>query len=170
MKIHPEDNKDLLDALREEWNHERPDLDPAAMGIVGRLVVLGEILKKRANEVLAPYGLGYTDLDTLATLRRSGPPFELRPSTLLKSVLIQSGSLTACLKRLENNDLVERVMIPEDHRGRAVRLTDRGRELIDQAIEVRFNDAETSVASLNTQERQVLENLLRRLLLSNREG
>ncbi|MEO1086858.1 MAG: MarR family transcriptional regulator [Acidobacteriota bacterium] len=163
------DPADLVDSLKEDWHRERPELDLAAMGIVGRLVMLGEILKKRANEVLTPYGLGYTDLDTLATLRRSGPPYELRPSVLLKTVLIQSGSLTACLKRLEKNGLVERVLIPEDHRGRAVRLTERGRELIDRAIEARFDDAEASVASLDAGERRTLEELLRRVLLANRE-
>ncbi|MEM1178458.1 MAG: MarR family transcriptional regulator [Acidobacteriota bacterium] len=170
MKTPPNASQDLVDRLQADWDRERPDLDLAAMGIVGRLVVLGELLKKRANTLLAPYGLGYSDLDTLATLRRSGPPFELRPSVLLKSVLIQSGSLTACLKRLEKNGLVERILIPEDHRGRAVRLTESGRELIDRAIEARFLDAEASVSSLHSDERKTLEDLLRRVLLANREG
>ena len=76
--------KDLLDQLQSDWQSERPDLDSSGMGIVGRIVLLGEYMKKNANEVLEPLGIGYTDLDVLATLRRSGSPYTLRPADLLK--------------------------------------------------------------------------------------
>ncbi|MDA8017318.1 MAG: MarR family transcriptional regulator [Thermoanaerobaculia bacterium] len=158
---------DLLDKLRDDWQRERPDLETTSMGVIGRLVVLGGLLEKRASEALAPFDIGYTDLDVLATLRRSGSPFELRPAALLQAVLIQSGSMTACLDRLEKKGLVDRVATPEDRRGRAVRLTVRGRELIDRAIEVRFADADTSLEGLTDEERVTLEGLLRRLLSSN---
>ncbi|MEL7061744.1 MAG: MarR family transcriptional regulator [Acidobacteriota bacterium] len=158
------EKKDLIDTLQDDWRRERPDLDASAMGVVGRLVVLGELLKRRATDALSPFELGYSDLDTLATLRRSGPPFTLRPAALLNSVLIQSGSLTACLDRLERKGLVERVAIPGDRRGRAVRLAPAGRELVDRAIDARFLDATDSVAALDPTERATLETLLRRLL------
>ncbi|MEM7355021.1 MAG: MarR family transcriptional regulator [Acidobacteriota bacterium] len=127
-------------------------------------------MKKRATEAMAPFGIGYTDLDTLATLRRSGAPYELRPAVLLSSVLIQSGSLTACLDRLEKGGFVERVRVPEDRRGRSVRLTSAGLELIDRAIDVRFSDAEDCIAALDGQQRETLEELLRHLLSANQEN
>lgn len=160
------EQKDLLDQLHSDWRRERPDLDASAMGIVGRLVVLGEVLRKRATDALQPFGIGYSELDTLATLRRSGAPYTLRPAALLDAVLIQSGSLTACLDRLEKRGLVTRVPTPEDRRGRAVRLTDAGRALIDEAIAARFADAEACVTGLDSASRADLERLLRRLLHS----
>ncbi|MEM8934218.1 MAG: MarR family transcriptional regulator [Acidobacteriota bacterium] len=157
--------RDLIDRLQSEWHAERPELDTAAMGVVGRLMILGDLLKKQAGDALAPFGLGYTDLDVLATLRRSGPPYRLRPADLLRSVLIQSGSLTACLDRLQKRGWVERVETPDDRRSRSVQLTDDGRELVDRAIEARFRLADAQVASLSAEDRDALERLLRQLLL-----
>lgn len=160
-------SSDLIDRLREDWRRERPDLDTSSMGVVGRLLTLGDSLKKRAGEALAPFGLGYTDLDVLATLRRSGAPFCLRPADLLRSVLIQSGSLTACLDRLEKRGWIERVATPDDRRSRSVRLTEAGRALVDRAIEARFAKADQRVACLSDEERNHLEHLLRKLLLAH---
>lgn len=103
----------------------------------------------------------------LATLRRSGAPYALRPTTLLKSILIQSGSLTACLDRLEAARLVVRELVPSDRRGWMVRLTSEGCRVIDRAIEARFDEARQRVASLSDDERATLGRLLRRLLLAS---
>lgn len=157
---------DLIDRLRSEWQRERPDLDTSGMGVVGRTILLGELLQKSAREAVEPFGLGYTDLDVLATLRRSGEPCALRPGTLLKTILLQSGSLTACLDRLEGRDLVVREPVPEDRRGSMVRLTSKGRRLIDRAIEARFEEARNAVAALDDDERRALEELLRKLLVA----
>ena len=159
-------NLDLIDQLQRDWHTERPNLDSSAMGIVGRLVLLGERMKKRANEKLAPLGIGYTDLDVLATLRRSGMPYRLRPADLLNAILIQSGSLTACLDRLERSALIKRVPTPNDRRSRSVELTSKGKTLIDDAITTRFKEAGDSVNGLTNKERQTLETLLRKLLVA----
>lgn len=161
---------DLIDRLRTDWQQQRPELDTSAMAVVGRLMMLGDVLKKQAGEALAPFDLGYTDLDVLATLRRSGAPYRLRPADLLRSVLIQSGSLTACLDRLQKKGWVERVANPEDRRSRSVQLTDPGRQLVDRAIEARFQKADRQVASLAPDERSDLERLLRKLLVSMNSG
>ncbi|MEM8963640.1 MAG: MarR family transcriptional regulator [Acidobacteriota bacterium] len=160
---------DLLDSLLDDWRRERADLDPAAMAIVGRIIVLGEHFKKSVSEALAVHGLGYTDFDVLATLRRSGEPFQLRPAELLRAVLIQSGSLTACLDRLERSGWVARVATPGDRRGRSVQLTDAGRELIDRLIGVRFAEAADRIASLDSADQETLARLLRTLLIAQHE-
>ncbi len=160
------ESKDLIDRLQADWQRERPDLDTSAMGIVGRVLLLADMLKKRANDVLATYGLGYTDLDVLATLRRSGEPFTLRPADLLRSVLIQSGSLTACLDRLAKAGFIERVQTPGDRRSRSVRLTEDGLKCINEAIAVRFAEATEAVAPLRDAERDALTDGLRTLVLT----
>jgi len=161
--------KDLVDQLQADWQSERPDLDSSGMGIVGRIVLLGEYMKKNAHEALESFGIGYTDLDVLATLRRSGPPYRLRPADLLKAILIQSGSLTACLDRLERSGLIKRVPTPNDRRSRSVELTKKGKTLIDEAIETRFNEAKVAVQGLTKTEQKTLESLLRKLLLTTSE-
>ena len=159
--------KDLIDSLQDQWRVERPELDTQAMGVVGRVLILAETMKKRANQTLSAHGLGYTDLDVLATLRRSGAPFELRPADLLKSVLIQSGSLTACLDRLQKADLITRVANEKDRRSLSVKLTDHGVSVVDKAIVARFEEAHDFISGLSAKEVATLETLLRKLTLAD---
>ena len=82
------DTNDIIDRLIIDWKKERPDLNTSAMGIVGRILKLGKILERRAGQALKESGLYYTDFDVLATLRRSGSPYQLTPKELMKSVII----------------------------------------------------------------------------------
>ena len=160
-------NLDLVDQQQKEWQQERPDLNTAPMGIVGRFLLIGELLKKRADQVSFEFGMVYTDLDVLATLRRSGKPYQLRPTDVLNCVLIQSGSLTACLDRLERTQLIKRVCSENDRRSRLVMLTEKGKKLIDQAIEKRFKEAYDFLRPLTKKDQALLEPILNTLLTSH---
>jgi len=155
---------DLIDRLIDEWKAERPELDASAMGVVGRIITLGNLLQKRAGEALKPFGMHYTDLDVLATLRRSGTPYCLTPTELLNSVLLTSGAMTTLLNRLEKAGHITREPDPDDGRVKAVKLTKEGIELIDRAIEVRFAEARSTLAGLNSTEISELTHLLRHFL------
>jgi DNA-binding MarR family transcriptional regulator len=154
---------DRIDLLLAEWQTERPELDAAAMEVVGRVLSIGRQLEGRANAALKPLGLHYTDLDVLATLRRGGRPYRRTPTELRNAVLITSGAMTACLDRLEGNGLIARVADPNDRRSSAAELTTEGRKLIDKAIAVRFAEATDALASLSESERKRLAILLKKL-------
>ena len=47
-------NADRIDRLLAEWQAERPELDAAAMAVVGRLLSIGRLLEARANAALKP--------------------------------------------------------------------------------------------------------------------
>jgi len=158
--------KDLIDSLISEWKDERPELDASAMEVVGRILKLSKILEKRASKAVSIYNIHYTDLDVLATIRRSGKPYELTPSQLMKSVLITSGAMTALLNRLTKLKLIYRSPSPKDGRIKLVGLTTKGIELIDKSIELRFIEASDSIKTLNKAENRVLSILLKKLLKS----
>lgn len=132
------------------------------MHIVGRLIMLGKALEKRANNELMPRGLIYTDLDVLATLRRSGEPYSLSPKELMASVLITSGSMTALLNRLTKMKLIKRSDDEHDRRIKRASLTKKGIALIDKAIEDRFEEAADAVKGLSAEEQKALTSLLRK--------
>lgn len=160
------EKKDIIDRLVEEWNLERPELDTDAMHIVGRIIKLGKVLEKQASEALKGFDIYYTDLDVLATIRRSGEPYQLAPKQLMESVLITSGAMTALLDRLTKLELIYRVPDENDKRIKLAGLTDKGIEIIDKAIVERFEVANLSVSSLNKKKRTQLSNLLKELLNS----
>jgi DNA-binding MarR family transcriptional regulator len=158
--------KDLVDRLISEWQRERPDLDPSPMSIVGRILSLGKTLERRANNALVGMDLIYTDLDVLATLRRSGKPYCLSPKELMKSVLITSGSMTALLNRLTRLNLITRTEDESDGRIKKASLTKKGIALIDKAIELRFNEASDAVKGLSAEDQKSLAALLRKLSIA----
>lgn len=156
---------DLIDGLIGDWRRERPDLDVEAMAVVGRILHLGRRMEAAAAKALRPFGLNYTDLDVLATLRRTGRPYQLTPSDLLSSVLITSGAMTACIDRLEKASLIQRAASPDDRRVRLISLTSDGRELVDDAIVERFAEANSAISHLSPSDCELLAGLLRKLAL-----
>ena len=157
---------DAIKQIIEQWSRERPDLDPSGFEVVGRVLVLAEHLKRRVGDALAPLGLGLWGFDVLATLRRQGEPFRLTPTELSQATMLTSGAMTNRLDRLENDGLVRRDRNPDDRRGVHVLLTDKGRELVDRAIEIRFDEATAAAAVLDDQEQKKVAALLAKLLIN----
>lgn len=155
---------DAIQRIVEQWSRERPDLDSSGFEVVGRILVLAEHLKRRVNDVLAPLDLGLWGFDVLATLRRQGPPYCLTPTELSQATMLTSGAMTNRLDRLEAAGLVRRDRNPDDRRGVHVVLTDRGLELVDRAIAVRFEEAAQAVAVFSPRDRRDAAVLLGRLL------
>jgi DNA-binding MarR family transcriptional regulator len=159
----PPESDDIVGHLLHDWRRERPDLDASAMAVVGRILHLANLLETRANAALKGARISYTELDVLATLRRSGAPFQLTPTALRRSVLLTSGAMTACLNRLEKIGLLRRIADSADRRSLIAALTAKGKALIDEAIAARFAEAEDAVAGLNQKERAALAGLLQKL-------
>lgn len=157
---------DIIDTLVNEWKNERPELDTSAMHIVGRILKLGKVLEKSAGKALQDSGIYYTDLDVLATMRRSGKPYELAPKQLMKSVLITSGAMTALLDRLTKLELIYRAPDTKDGRIKLAGLTKKGIKIIDKTIEIRFKEASESVSMLTEVEKEKFSELLKKMLLS----
>jgi DNA-binding MarR family transcriptional regulator len=154
---------DLVTQFNNEWERERPDLDIRPMDVMGRILLLSKKLENAAVTTLKPFDLMFTELHVLASLRRVGKPYQLNPKKLIEYVSITSGSMTACLDKLEKRQLIARVVDPNDKRGRLVGLTDKGFKLIEEAIEVWFVKVKSMTSDLNNSEQQNLAKLLKKL-------
>ena len=109
-----------------------------------------------------PSGLGDGDFDVLASLRRSGAPYELTPGQLGETTMVTSSAVTKRIDRLERAGLVTRTVSEADGRSRRIRLTDRGLELIERLIADHVANEQRLVAGLTPEERDRLADLLRR--------
>jgi DNA-binding MarR family transcriptional regulator len=152
---------DTIDELLAAWQVTRPDLDPSALGLVGRVLVLAEHLKRSVEKALAAHHLTLGQFDILATLRRNGRRGRLTPTQLLQAVVLSSGGMTSRLDKLEASGLIERKPDPSDRRGVVVTLTAKGRKVIDAATLTRFREAQASLPPLTAEQSQQLVNLLR---------
>ncbi|MFO0802614.1 MAG: MarR family transcriptional regulator [Gemmataceae bacterium] len=152
---------DAIDTLLDAWRTARPDLDPAPLGLVGRVIVLAKKLERSVDAALEKHGLTLGQFDILATLRRNGSKGGLTPTQLLESVVLSSGGMTARLDQLAKDDLIARKADATDRRKVVVELTAKGRKLIDAATATRFEEAKRSLPPLKAAELKELEALLR---------
>lgn len=158
------DDKDHVDRILAQWRRERPDLDVSAMGPLGRLARLRTHVSREQEAVFADHGLTSASFDVLATLRRSGPPFQLSPGELLAATMVTSGTMTNRLDQLEKAGLVKRLENPEDRRGVIIALTPEGLKRIDAAVAAHVANQQRLVAGLTPEERDALDALLRKFL------
>jgi DNA-binding MarR family transcriptional regulator len=158
-------DRDLIDRMNDRWRAARPDLDPAPLEVVGRVIVLAAHLERSVNAALADFGLTLGQFDILATLRRAGPKAGLTPTWLMRSVMLSSGGMTNRLDRLEQAGLIERGDDPADRRGVVVRLTSKGAKVIDAATAARFAEAQASLPPLSQGQLRTLAGLLRTWLV-----
>jgi DNA-binding MarR family transcriptional regulator len=152
---------DGVDRIVEQWAQQRPELDTTAMAIFGRVFRLSRLVGDEMERVYAEFGIGRPEFDVLATLRRSGPPFELSAGALSASMMISTGGTTARLDRLEKARLVKRRADPTDRRGVVVGLTGRGRTLVDKAVTAGLERQQQLLAHLPTTKQRQLTALLR---------
>jgi DNA-binding MarR family transcriptional regulator len=155
---------DAVDAIVEQWRRERPDLDPSAKEITGRIIRLASLFQQANADTFEPLGLNEGDYGVLAPLRRAGAPHALTPTELAKHRMMTSGGMTAAIDRLERKGLVARLPNPADRRGSLVQLTDAGREVIDEAMTRHVLAEHRLVAALEQHEQAQLRDLLHRLL------
>jgi DNA-binding MarR family transcriptional regulator len=101
----------------------------------------------------------------LATLRRHGPPYQLRPSEFSSALMLTSSGTTKRLDRLEQAGLITRAPDPADRRGVVITLTAKGLELIDAVSEAHLANEARLLEALTAADRRRLADLLRRLQL-----
>jgi DNA-binding MarR family transcriptional regulator len=156
--------RDHVDTLIAQWAAQRPELGTAALAVAARVVRLERFLGRSAAAAMARWGLNEGELNVLAALRRSGPPFTLTPTQLYQGLLLSSGAMTNRIDRLEDQGLVERQRDVEDRRRILVVLTEAGRQLIDEAMDAHVASLEEALAVLGSDERDALAQLLRKVL------
>jgi DNA-binding MarR family transcriptional regulator len=164
------ESQDHVDEILAQWRKERPDLNVDPLGLYGRLYRLVHLSDDTLAKELAPYGLQPGWFDLLAALRRAGTPYELNPTRLMLATLLSSSGMTKRLDRMEEAGLIERRADPNDRRGTLVRLTRRGKSVIDKAVETHIGNEERMLEALTPAERRTLDDLLKRLLIKLERG
>jgi DNA-binding MarR family transcriptional regulator len=158
------DGQDAVDRIAGQWHRERPDLDTEAMVVFGRIYRLSRAMGDRIEEVYARFGIGRGEFDVLATLRRAGEPYSLSPTSLADSLMLTTGGMTGRLDKLQKAGLIARCPDPADRRALKACLTDRGREVVDEALGAGLVEQQRVLERLPEGDRSALADQLRALL------
>jgi DNA-binding MarR family transcriptional regulator len=89
----------------------------------------------------------------------------MTPGTLSSKLELSTGAMTNRLDRLESAGLVRRERDPDDRRSVIVHLTDRGAELMNEAITAQAKEESRVMSALKPEEQRRLNQLLRKLML-----
>jgi DNA-binding MarR family transcriptional regulator len=156
--------RDAVDVITAQWDAARPDLDSSPIAVIGRASRLSRLIDRRLAESFARFDLEAWMYDVLATLRRSGEPYELTAGALVGQTMVTTGAITNRIDRLVQRGLVERATA-EDRRKVIVRLTAAGLATVDGVVEAHLDAEREILAPLSARQRDELASLLRTLLL-----
>ncbi|MFF1559444.1 MarR family winged helix-turn-helix transcriptional regulator [Streptomyces sp. NPDC058279] len=159
-----EANKDAVDAITDQWHAVRPDLNTVPMAVFGRINRIARAVSDEMERTYNRYGVSLGEFDVVATLRRSGAPYTLSPRQLSATLMLTSGGMTGRLDKLEKAGLLCRNPDPNDRRGLQVTITERGLELIDEAVAAGLEVQRAALAGLADEEVTALSGLLRKLM------
>lgn len=154
---------DHVDRILAQWRIARPDLDVTPMAVIGRLSRAAAIVDAQLASNFAAHGIDAATFDVLATLARQGPPSRVTPAELAADSMITTSAVAQRLNRLDRLGLVVREPNPDDGRGKFVRLTSAGRQLVDKVLPDHLATEETLLAKLSMDDRDTLAQLLARL-------
>jgi DNA-binding MarR family transcriptional regulator len=160
------EQRDHVHHVLEQWQRELPGLDRSPMGVVGRISRLAQLLQVELERVFAAHGLTGGEFDVLASLRRSGPPYQLTPTALSRTLMVTSGGMTKRLAALEGRGLIRRDPAPHDRRSTTVALTEEGRGLVETALEAHVANERRLLGALDDARRAELATLLEALAVS----
>jgi DNA-binding MarR family transcriptional regulator len=125
------------------------------------LAKLGRIGQRLTQEAIADQGVLLPHFSVLATLDDFGP---LAQHELAARIGLNSSHLVGYVDELENRKAVRRERDPDDRRRQVVSLTPTGRRLLGRLL-IPINEVqERFLADFSEQEREVLMELLVRLL------
>lgn len=160
----PRRERDAVDRITSQWEAVRPDVDVSPINVIGRVSRLSRLIDRRLAENFARYGIENWMYDVMATLRRSGEPYELTAGDLVRQTMVTTGAITNRIDRLEQRGLVERARAA-DRRKVIVRLTRQGLDIVDEVVITHMATEREILSALSPRQQQGLASLLRTTLL-----
>jgi len=165
----PPQEPDAVDRIAGQWHAVRPDLDVTPMTVIGRVSRLSRLVDRRLAANFARFGIESWMYDVLATLRRSGEPYELTAGDLVRQSMVTTGAITNRIDRLVERGLVERAAAA-DRRKVIVRLTPGGVALVDEVVGAHLATERAILAALSPRQQAELVRLLRTALVGLGDG
>ncbi|MCU1578086.1 MAG: Transcriptional regulator [Rhodoglobus sp.] len=155
---------DAVDIFTAQWAAEKPGVDVYALEAWGRLKRTANLFEKALSQVLDECDLNMAEFEVLAALVRMGPPYEMRPTELTRSLIITPGAVTARLTTLERRGFIARRPHVEDRRVQLVALSAMGLRAFEPALGQIILRCESILDELNLEEHDNLLSSLRGLM------
>lgn len=161
---------DYADEMIAQWQVELPEVAGLPLEVAKRTARLGALLDSAAHSHVAKMGLTKAEYEILATLRRIGSPYRLKPSDLTSALLLSSGGTSNVIRHLTDLGYVTREENTEDGRSSWVRLTDKGIDVAGRAVRGAVAAQGTLLAAVPERTTRAVASLLRDVLVALGDG
>jgi MarR family 2-MHQ and catechol resistance regulon transcriptional repressor len=139
-----------------------PELgDPLAHHALELLVRAEASVRRRLSADLEREGLSASGFSVLMVLSTGGGELELR--VVRARLRTSKANATEVVTTLETRGMVQRFRLPHDRRAASVRLTTKGRELIDRLFPEHTRRVQDAFAVLDEAEKRMLADICRKL-------
>jgi DNA-binding MarR family transcriptional regulator len=149
-------------ALSEELSLRKPIVLKPHEGILS-IYYTAAILKKRADDFFEPWGLTDVQFNVMMLLKHQGQDAGLSQVELSDMMLVNRANITSLIDRMEKGELVMRTSAPGDRRYNIVKLTDKGKALLEQVEPAYIKEVQQAVAPLKEAELDKLTEMLLRI-------
>lgn len=136
--------------------------DPLAQQALESLVQAEASVRRRLSADLEREGLSASGFSVLMVLSSAGGELELR--ALRARLRTSKANATEVVTTLETRHLVQRFRLPHDRRAASVRLTTKGREVVDRLFPEHTQRVEDAFAVLDEGEKRLLADICRKLV------
>src|SRR6056297_1719907 len=127
------------------------------------LVVAARGISKSMSDALRPHGLAPAQFGILDLLDREGT---LYPSTIARTMGIETSTTATTLKRTEAHGFIVREKDPLDARGVVVKMTAKGRDTLPSARAAVKKVEARALDGLTDEEQKILQSALNQLILN----
>jgi DNA-binding MarR family transcriptional regulator len=155
-----------------------PDLDPSAAEVFLNLLRTSDEVFRVVETNIVNHGLSQGRFGVLMLLWRSSlaqgksaesgksclPPGPLTPAELADASSVTRATMTGLIDTLERDGFVKREPDPDDRRMMSVKLTAKGRTLLDDILPGHFRNMSEMMSLLTEVERKTLVRLLNKIL------
>jgi len=161
QKLGPEQHQ----ALRDFIQQVDPEIDPENILLFGLLMETRNQLVQSVERELATAGLSWAKLRLLMHLAKQelAGSGGVLPSELSQMQGISRNTVSALINGLEADGLLARQLHEQDRRKWVIRLTPKGREVLDARLGAHFEFIHQCFGVLSLRERNMLYKLLLRL-------
>ncbi|GAB3529366.1 MarR family winged helix-turn-helix transcriptional regulator [Arthrobacter monumenti] len=164
MDQEPTNFNDSVDDLVNGWGRAMAGIDPSPLHALSRISRIAQRLDAARRQSFAAFNLQTWEFDVLSALRRATPPHELTPGELIDETLVTSGTMTNRITRMTDRGLVTRHASERDGRVVNIRLTATGQTAVESAFMSLLSQEQNLLEGLSGQDKDVLAEILRRLL------
>ena len=111
------------------------DRQAASFGprVIGKLLNLGGMLERKANQLLLPFGLNQQQYSILFEIKRAG---KVNQKAVINRLMLEKAHVSKIIKKLESMALISRTPDTEDRRSSWLSITPKGISIVNDCSKI----------------------------------